>query len=251
MIAMLLAREQRLDGNFLKEERHMGNFKRFGLIAIVFIVAGFSTGCNLLSLPFFIFGPEPRTEPEMKQIGSKERRDEVTVVVLTYAGPETRPEFIKVDRDLAACIAHQMREAFKYNDEKVKVISPSKVEKFKQDHLNWQTMELADIGKYFAAEYLVYVELDNDTLALYERGSGRELFRGHADYTVTLVNVHEPEDGTDRKQFSYSYPSEAKGPIHASDTTLILFKQKFLDQIAKKVAWCVTSHPTKDGYVEE
>jgi hypothetical protein len=250
MIAMLLAWGERLDGNFLREERHMGTFKRFALIASVFLVAGFLTGCNLLSLPFFIFGPEPKVEPEMKQIGSREKRDEVSVVVLTYAGPETRPEFIKVDRDLAARIAVEMRKAFEYNEERVKVVSPSKVEKFKQDHLNWQTMELADIGKHFAANYVVYVELDNDTLALYERGSGRELFRGHADYTVTLVDVHEPEDGTQHKQFSYNYPSEAKA-IHASDTTVILFKQKFLEQIAKKVAWCVTSHPTKDGYVEE
>ena len=228
----------------------MGAIKRFGVVAGALLIAVLMTGCNLLSLPFFIFGPEPKVEPEMKQIGRKEKRDEVTVVVLTYAGPETRPEFIKVDRDLAACIAHEMRKAFQYNEEKVKVLSPSKVEKFKQDHLNWQTMELADIGKHFAADYVVYVEIDNDTLALYERGSGRELFRGHADYTVTLVNVHDPEDGTERKQFSYNYPGEAKA-IHASDTTVILFKQKFLDQIAKKVTWCVTSHPTKDGYVEE
>lgn len=228
----------------------MGVTKRIGLVAGVLLVAGLISGCNLLALPFFIFGPEPKIEAEMKQIGGKDKRDEITVAVLTYAGPETRPEFIKVDRDLAARIADEMRKAFLYNEEKVKVVSPSKVEKFKQDHLNWQTMELADIGKHFAADYVVYIELDNETLSLYERGSGRELFRGHADYTVTLVSVRDPEDGTQRKQFSYTYPSEAKA-IHASDTTVILFKQKFLEQIAKKVAWCVTSHPTKDGYVEE
>jgi hypothetical protein len=228
----------------------MAAFKRFGLIAGVFVAAGLTTGCNLLSLPFFLFGPEPRTDAEMKQIGSKEKRDEVTVLVLTYAGAETRPEFIKVDRDLAARIAEEMRAAFQYNSEKVKVVSTSKVEKFKQEHANWQTMELADIGKRFNADWVVYVELDNETLSLYERGSAREMYRGHADYTVTLLNVHDPEEGTKRKQFSYTYPKDDRG-IQASDTTALLFKQKFLDQIARKVAWCVTSHPTRDGYEEE
>jgi len=228
----------------------MAALKRLVLVAGIFLAAGLTTGCNLLSLPFFIFGPEPKIEAEMKHIGSKEKRDEITVVVLTYAGPETRPEFIKVDRDLAACITEEMREAIKYNNEKVKVVSSSKVEKFKQEHLNWQTMELADVGKRFNADWVIYVELDNDTLALYERGSAREMYRGHADYTVTLLDVHDPEDGTKRKQFSFTYPKDDRG-IQASDTTAVLFKQKFLQQIARKVAWCVTSHPTRDGYADE
>lgn len=228
----------------------MAAHTRIGLMAGICLAAGLTTGCNLLSLPFFIFGPEPSVPAEMKQIGSKDKRNEVSVVVLAYAGPETRPEFIKVDRDLAARIADEMRTAFQANEEKVKVVSPSKVEKFKQEHLSWQTMEPAEIGKHFNADYVVYVELDNESLSLYERGSGRELFRGHADYTVTLVNVHDPDEGTKRKQFSYTYPSEAKA-IQATDSTVILFKQKFLEQIARKVAWCVTKHPTKYGYVEE
>jgi len=228
----------------------MTAIKRLGLIASVFLAAGLASGCNLLSLPFFLFGPEPKVEAEMKQIGSKEKRDEITVLVLTYAGAETRPEFIKVDRDLAARVSEELRTAFQYNAEKVKVVSTSKIEKFKQEHANWQTMELADVGKRFNADWVIYVELDNDTLSLYERGSAREMYRGHADYSVTLLNVHDPEDGTIRKSFSHTYPKDDRG-IQASDTTALLFKQKFLEQIARKIAWCVTSHPTRDGYVDE
>jgi hypothetical protein len=228
----------------------MAAIKRLGLIASVFVAAGLASGCNLLSLPFFLFGPEPKVEAEMKQIGSKEKRDEITVLVLTYAGAETRPEFIKVDRDLAARVAEELRTAFQYNAEKVRVVSTSKIEKFKQEHANWQTLELADVGKRFNADWVIYVELDNDTLSLYERGSAREMYRGHADYTVTLLNVHDPEDGTIRKSFSHTYPKDDRG-IQASDTTALLFKQKFLEQIARKIAWCVTSHPTRDGYVDE
>jgi hypothetical protein len=227
----------------------MATIKRLGLVAVVLLAAGMTTGCNLFYLPIFLFGPEPSTPAEMMQLGKKDKRDQVSILVLTFAGPETRPEFIKVDRDLAAIIASEMREAFKGNGEQVKVISTSKVEKFKQEHLNWQTMETAEIGKRFDADWVVYVELDNETLSLYERGSGRELFRGHADYSVTLINVHDQEEKK-QKQFSYTYPSEAKA-FQASDTTPILFKQKFLENIARRVVGCVTARPTKDKYGDD
>jgi hypothetical protein len=228
----------------------MAVHKRLGLIAAVLLAAGMSTGCNLFYLPIFLFGPEPTIPAEMKQLGSKDKRNEISILVLTYAGPEMRPEFIKVDRDLAALIANEMRKAFEVNQERVKVVSTSKVEKFKQEHLNWQSMEPAEIGKRFDADWVVYVEIDNDTLSLYERGSGRELFRGNADFTVTLVNVHDPEEGSKRKQLKHTYPGEAKA-IQASDSTAALFKQTFLEQIARKVAWCVTAHPSKDKYGDD
>ena len=88
---------------------------RLGWIAGIFVAAGLATGCNLISLPFFLFGPEPSIPAKMKELGAKDKRDETTVVILTYAGPETRPEFIKVDRDLAARIADEMRTAFQAN----------------------------------------------------------------------------------------------------------------------------------------
>jgi hypothetical protein len=224
--------------------------KRLVAFAGIILVAALTTGCNLLSLPFFLFGPEPSIPAGIKELGSKEKRHEVTIVVLTYAGPETRPEFIKVDRDLAARIADEMRSAFQHNEQFAKVISTSKVEKFKQEHLNWQTIEPVEIGKHFGADFVVYVELDNDSLALYERGSGRELFRGHAEGTISLIDVHDPEDGTKREPFNYTYPNDAKA-IQASDSSATLFKQEFLKYVARKVAWSFVSHPTRDGYAEE
>jgi hypothetical protein len=227
----------------------MAAIKRLVLMAGLFLVTGMSTGCNIFYLPILLFGPEPTIPPEMKQLGAKDKRNEITILVLTYAGPETRPEFIKFDRDLAAVVADEMRKTFKDNGDQIKVVSPSKVEKFKQEHLNWQAMEPAEIGKRFDADWVIYVEVDNETLALYEKGSARELFRAHADYSVSLINVRDAE-AKQQKQFSYTYPGEAKA-LPASDSTALLFKQKFLEQIARKVTGCVTARPTKDKYGDE
>jgi hypothetical protein len=228
----------------------MASHGRLGLVAGIFLAAALAMGCNVLSLPWVLFGPEPKMPAEMKEITNKDKRNDVSVVVLTYAGPETRPEFIKVDRDLADQIARELRAGFEYNEQFVKVVPTRKVEKFKQDHPGWQSMDLASIGKYFGASYVLYVEIDNDTLSLYERGSGRELYRGHADVTVSLVDLHNRDEGSDRRTFSYNYPDEAKG-IMATDSNPLLFKQMFLSYVARQVAWCVTPHKTQENYEQK
>src|SRR6516162_7334138 len=103
----------------------MAAIKRLGLLAGILLAAGMMTGCNLFYLPILLFGPEPTIPPEMKQLGAKDKRNEITILVLTYAGPETRPEFIKFDRDLAAVVADEMRKTFKDNGDQIKVVSPS------------------------------------------------------------------------------------------------------------------------------
>jgi hypothetical protein len=186
----------------------------------------------------------------MKEITNKDKKHDVSVVVLTYAGAETRPEFIRFDRDLADQIVRELRAGFEYNEQFVKVVSPSKVDKFKQEHPGWQTLGPVELGKHFGADYVLYLEIDSDTLTLYNRGSGDLLYHGHADATVTLADVHHAEDGFERRNFSYNFPND-NNAITASDSNPTLFKQVFLKYIAKRVAWCVTAHPTKDRYGED
>src|SRR5262245_9079924 len=59
----------------------------------VFLTAALGSGCNILSLPFFIFGPEPKIEAKLHKLASDEKDKEVKVVILAYSGLETRPEF--------------------------------------------------------------------------------------------------------------------------------------------------------------
>src|SRR5262249_24920597 len=214
--------------------------RRLGLLAGLFLAAWFSTGCDMLALPWVIFGPDPRIPPELKEITNKDKKRDVSVVVLTYAGSESRPEFIRFDRDLADQIVRELKAGFAYNEELVKVVSPSKVDKFKQEHPGWQTLSLVELGKHFNADWVLYVEIDNDTLTLYNRGSGALLYHGHADTTVTIADVRHADDGFERRNFSYNFPND-NNAITATDSNPTLFKQAFLNYVAKRVAWCVTA----------
>ena len=51
------------------------------LAALTFVLVT-SSGCNMLSIPFFLFGPEPKIEASLKKLAAKERDKLVRVVVL-------------------------------------------------------------------------------------------------------------------------------------------------------------------------
>jgi hypothetical protein len=222
---------------------------RRSLLAVVLLATILATGCNVLEVPFILFGPEPTNPPEMKSLASPDKKKEVKVVVLAYAGSETRAEFINIDRELAYLVANNLREGFAYAKENVRVIPTKKVEKFKQDHPNWKTMDLASIGKRFDADYVIYIEIDPHSLDLYEKGYG--CYRGVADTTITLVDVNDPDEGPMPKEMCFQYPGEGKIAPEVNEIRPVQFRQMFAGYMAKKIAWCFVTHTVKAGYHQE
>jgi len=208
-------------------------------------IAGF--GCNLLSMPFFLMsGMDPQHEPKCK-LASDDKKKEIKVVILASSGLETRPEFLRVDRELSTQLARQLQQAFKDNKEKVTVVSPVQVEKYKDEHPQWRALEVAEIGKHFGANYVIDLEMDE--LSLYEPGSGNQLFRGKANISVSVVDVSKPDDEPKWKDtYTKVYPSDARGAVPASDGNAQQFRQRFLAQVAKELSWSFTAHPTSDDY---
>jgi len=205
-----------------------------------------AAGCNVLSLPFFIMGPEPKVPATMQQLASDDKEKEVKVVVLAAAGLETRTELVRADRDLAVLLTKHLRDGFKYNNESVKVISPTKVENFKSEHPDWQKWDLEDIGKHFEVDYLVYLEVNS--LSLYEKGSNNTLYRGRAEVTVSLLDINHPDEVVKQKYFTGLYPGQVKPPVEVSESNPLDFRRAFLDYMAEQMSWYFTSHPSNKDY---
>jgi hypothetical protein len=203
-------------------------------------------GCNILSLPFFILGPEPKVEAGLKKIANDDVEKEVTVVVLTYRALETRPELTQADRELSRLLVQGLKEGFKYNKENVRVVNPTKVDDFKADHPDWHSRGLEEIGQHFQADYVIYLEMNK--LSLYEPGSNNTLYRGRADISVSLIDVNKPGDGPHRKEFATMYPTEVKGALDTADKTPLQFRQEFLQYVARHLSWLFTAHPTDRDY---
>ncbi len=216
------------------------------LLASLVVVAALGSGCNLLSVPFFLLGPEPKVEPLLKKLASDSKDKEVKVVVLAYGGLETRPEFLRADRELSNLLVRQLKEHCKYNGEKVALVAPAKVEEFKNTHPDWHTMNLEDIGSRFDANYVIYLEINK--LSLYETGSANLIYRGRADITVSLVDVDHPDEGVMQKEFTCEYPGDASGGVPIDDKNQRVFLAEFYKQLAVELSWHFTSHPTREDH---
>lgn len=203
-------------------------------------------GCNVLSLPFFIFGPEPKLPPLLHRIAPEDSKQEVKAVILVASSLEIRPELIRADRDLGVFLTKHLRQACDYNGEKVKVVSPTQVDNFKSEHPDWRKWEPAEIGKHFGADWVIYLEVS--ALSLYEKGSNNQLYRGRAEIGVSLIDVRRPEEGFWQKPFSGQYPGEARPPVDAAESNPMDFRRTFLDHVAEQIAWYFTSHPTSKEF---
>src|SRR6266404_1979048 len=103
-------------------------FRNFSLASLM-LMGALSAGCQLLALPyFFLPGMEPRSDPKCP-LASKDKEKTVKVLILSQTGLETRPEFLRVDRDLAQKLSQAMDDGFKKNKEKVAIVKNSLVEK--------------------------------------------------------------------------------------------------------------------------
>jgi hypothetical protein len=212
----------------------------------LFLAALGLTGCNVLALPFFIFGPEPAVEAQLKKVAAEDKKKEVKVLILTYGGLGLPTDFLRVDRDLTERLRTQLKAGFEYNKENVKIVGSRRVEEFKNEHPGWHTMDLEEIGKQFGADYVVYLEIRS--LSLYEKGSINTLYRGRAEITVTLVDVNDTEEAPVRREFSCLFPTEARQGIPVEDVNQQKFKDAFLNYVAKRLSWYFTSHPTRDEH---
>jgi hypothetical protein len=224
----------------------MAAWKRGGLVAALFLLTAMGAGCNLMALPFFLLpGMEPKHEARCKLVPHDENK-EARVLILSSSGLQTRPEFLRLDRELGRLLYMQLGEGFKRNKEKVRLVAMSQVEKYKDDHPNWQSLSPEEIGKAFHVDYVV--DLEVNAITLYEPGSANTLFRGHAEISLNVVDVQKPSEGPIyREEYTIDYP-RARGPLPASEGTLSQFRQRFLSTVARELSWRFTAHLVEDDF---
>jgi len=219
------------------------------LLAGLMTVLSFAAGCNVIGTAMYVFGPEPKRDPELVRLASDDKKKEVKVVMIASSGMETGPDFMRVDRELSNYLAKALDDGFKVNEEKVTIVPTRQVERFKDETPNWQTLDLQEIGKKFKADYVISLEINS--LSVFEKGSANQLYRGNADISIKVADLNKPEDYPICKEFRDQFPSEMKGPIPVGDSSPQQFKQTFLAHIALKLSWYFTAHTIeKEKFVD-
>jgi hypothetical protein len=168
-------------------------------------------------------------------------------VLLVYSSLETRPEFLHIDRELARLLSQKMQKHYHDRKEKVTLVANSKVDKFKDEHPNWRSLGPEEIGEHFHADYVIDISIDR--LNLYEPGSNRQLYRGMADITVNVINVHDPEEGPLlRKPYTCEYPRKGPVPVDFSNNNPAQFRMAFLNRVATDLSWLFVPHSYEDEH---
>jgi hypothetical protein len=219
------------------------------LTALGLLATTLCAGCGDLGSFVYFLMPEQKTVPDIKHLAVTKKKEDKNkemraMILVRPLLVETRLEFVGADRQLAVLLHKKIKDMVEYNEEKLTLIAPEKVEAFKSSHSNWPELSPIDIGNHFQVDYVIVIEANH--LSLYERNSFQQLYRGKADLSVKLWDVKHPDDSPAKRDFSYSYPGEANTTEVDGDTPPQEFRNRFLTYVAKRVAWLFEPHPEKD-----
>ena len=205
-----------------------------------------SAGCINFPQGLYFFMPEAKDPAELKRLADKESKKEVKVVLWTYMALDAREEFIQADRRLAAVLAEEIRRLSEENREKVTIVRPNLVDQYKSRHPNWQALEPATVGHDFNADYVVNLEINK--LSLYEPKANQQIYRGQTEMLVSVVDMKNPDEPL-QKEFTDRYPTEARCDMTPLDITPYQFRDKFLEHVAKRLAFYFVDHKRRTKMV--
>jgi hypothetical protein len=211
------------------------------LAGVLIAAAVLTAGCNPALLVSLMMGP-PKQQPTLAKLTPPVEKEQARVVIIASAPINTGVDFARIDRDVASAVGRHLQLAYDENKEKIQIVAARKVEKFKDDHTDWYTMDKAEIGNLFHADYVIFLEIES--IELYERGSNRLMLHGQTNIAVSLVDMKRPDDEPVKTQFVAEYPTKSRGPVQVEEVNLQQFRHAFLESIAKKLAWHFVEHQT-------
>ena len=209
------------------------------------LVAVPAVGCSPLNVIGVHTSPTTKRQPAPYPLtfdkdSPKKDKEEIVVVLLPQLAPGTKPDFVTFDRDLASKLAKAMPEQLKGNKDKkkMKVISPTQVDKFKMANPQWKQMSTEEIGKKLGADFVLEIYMDK--MRMYQPGSLDNIYEGHAELSVTVYEVGAEESGykgkyADPAQYPLSFAYPRTGVRDASSVSESEFKKQFLENLTAKI----------------
>ena len=197
----------------------------WGSLVAALLVCTMLSGCSYVLFLGYLIGGPPSVEPEFDSQTKESMTDkEVTVAVVCFAPNEVLYGFENVHHELAKYVTFRLQE------HKIKTVPPDYVKGWLEENKDWDKPE--EIGAYFKATYVVYIDLNE--FSLYEEGSA-SLYRGQAE---AIVSVWKMDDGGEaEKIFSAEKISKypAQQPISTSEETFTNFKARYLSRLSDQI----------------
>ena len=212
------------------------------------LAAVIATGCNPLTMAAFIFNRDTKLPAEYpfltKEEKKESKKEEVTVAVFAKFNPGAMHEFAGSDRELAAMLTKRLNADAKLNKEKVTVISPADVDKFKIRNPNWTNMHPSAWAKKLGVDFVLDIHVGS--IGVYQPGSGNLVYEGRAEVSVDVYDATKP-DAEPKHKYIHPYTFPKTGMIASSDVPPSKFKMMFLEKLASELALKHIDHKPSEG----
>jgi len=208
---------------------------RFWLfMALVLAVSGSLVGCNPQMLNFVLMPFVDDKEPPKCKLASPDKKEVTVAIITSFAGLETRPEMMPIESELSERVAAEMRKLAKESKEKIQFVSSSKVRGIMNQDASG-SLSRQDIGQKLKADFVI--DLQINSMTLFEKGSSNTLFSGRTEIVVTCMDVSKPrgEGVIFQEIYPRVYPG-ARGPIDAGSSSVLEFRTQFLNVISQELA---------------
>ncbi len=209
-------------------------------------------GCSPLSTIAFLWGDAPVKPAEypLEYKDGPRKGKEVVVALFISSAPGIGPVFAGSEGKLAFDIAKKLPEMAKENKppQKLVVLDPALVNKFKMNNPNWKLMHSSEWGKKLNVDFVLDIHLEK--MSLYQPGSLNMYYEGQADVTV---DVYDVEAGPGEPKYSYVHPFKYPhtGILPTDSIPQNRFKQDYLEHLAAELAMKHVSHKVDSGIAEE
>ncbi len=176
-------------------------------------------GCRPAALLYYLLlAPEPKIAAEFDKLEGKK------VVVLVYATAAARYAYPSIEADLRR---HIVRELLN-NVEDIEIADPDEVVAWCSRN---EGFSLAEVGKEFAADYVVYVEIQQFAIS---DPASPQLYRGRAAATIQVADVHDDGDIVWETYLESAYPASRSVP--ASEISGTKFRNIYVKRLAREIA---------------
>lgn len=205
----------------------------------VTLAAVLGIGCSPLNIIAFMFDHGEKVPAKYPLVLGKDSprkdKDEVVVLLLPHLAPGSSREFATAERELADKLAKMLPEMAKENKEKksrkLRVVSPTQVDKFKMTNPQWKQLPANEIGQKLGADFVLEIELDK--MRLYQPGSLNNIYEGRAEVEVKIYEVGT-EGLKDTYMLPFAYPRTGVRSVDAIPVSK--FRMLFFDNLAAEIA---------------
>jgi hypothetical protein len=223
----------------------MGRVSRRGVV-LGLGLAAIGLGCggmNPFLLPYLWSDRQGKNPPEFP-LNPPKKGHEAKVVVFVSSKMGLPADLTGVDRMLNAELIQTLDVLVKSNDEKVQLLKMPPIDKFKSENPNWRSSRpYEDIGKKFAADYVIDVEIQE--MDLYKPGPRKDWLQGHATIWVDAYDLSKPlTEPAYKHEFTFEFP-QGREIEKESQAQVSAFRMKFVQRIATDIAAKFSAAPTQ------